>query len=186
MKHLYYARHGESYVNIKDVFATRPGTPNDLGLTELGKKQALKGGESALDQGLMFDKILCSPLTRTRETADVIASTIGYDKSKIDYWDELLELQFGELEGTSWNAFWETGKTYADLPKYAEAETIEMMQERALRAFEKIKELPDETILLVSHSAYGRAMKRAIESRPFTDEFLGKNSLPHGEILKYV
>ncbi len=186
MKHLYFVRHGESYINIEDVFATKPGAPNDKGLTAKGKAQAQVAADKAVSTKFKPDLIVCSPLVRARETAEIIANAIDYPLSRIVTSDLVVELQFGELEQTSWNAFWESGKTYYDLADYEGAETIEQLQLRAKKALEYLHSLPEENILVVSHSAFGRALKRAVNDEPYTKEFENKSPLPHAEILEYI
>jgi len=183
-------RHGESYINIEDVFATKPGAPNDKGLTAKGREQADEAAQKARKSGFKPDVIVSSPLKRARETAEIIADATGYPADKIRTSDLVVEIQFGELEQTSWNAYWESGKSYKDLANYTGAETIEQLQERAELALAYLKSLPQENVLVVSHSAFGRALRRAIAGAPFTDEFVrvkGKSiSLPHAEILEFI
>jgi uncharacterized phosphatase len=157
-----------------------------LGLTELGKRQALTAGKKAAAAGFACDLILSSPLLRARETAEIIAHEIHYPTENIQTSELLIEIQFGELEGTNWNDYWGSGKSYKDLHNYKGAETLEMLQKRAEKALDYVRSLPQDTILLASHSAFGRAFKRAIANLPYTDEFANNSSLPYGEILKLI
>lgn len=186
MKQLFYCRHGESLVNIRDVFATRQGTENDLGLTKAGRAQANTAGKALEQSGQRFDLILASPLKRAQETAEIIARYASYPATDIEIVQDLKETQFGELEGTSWQAYWDSGQTYEDLGKYEGAETIAMLQQRAERLLAYVKSRPEDTILLVGHSCFGRALRRVIEGKPYTDEFVNHDSLPHGEILRLI
>ena len=63
-----------------------------------------------------------------------------------------------------------------------------MLQKRAERALMYVKKRPETTILIVSHSCFGRAFIRVIEGRPYTDEFeSGKNSpLPYATATKLI
>lgn len=186
MKHLYYARHGQSLANVRDTFGSKPGAANDLGLTALGKQQATIAAQSAAAQALKPDLMVCSPLVRAQETARILASALGYPEQNIETSDLFMELQFGILEGTAWDAYWESGKTYADLGQYAGAETIDRLQQRAAHAYAYLQSLPQDTILVVSHSAFGRALRRAIHGQPYTDEFTNGTSLPFGEVIQLV
>lgn len=186
MKHLYFCRHGESFVNINNAVATKLGAKNDLGLTENGIQQATKEGTRAASTGFMPDLIISSPLVRAVQTADIIAEHIGYSKDRIAYNELFIELQFGELEGTSWSEFWEKLGGYKSLNTFKDSETIETMQQRAEKALAYVNTLSEETILIVSHSAFGRALQRVTMGRPWTDEFENGASLPHGEIIKLI
>lgn len=186
MKYLYYTRHGESLINTGDVWADKPGSSVDLGLTVLGREQVKAGAQKAKELGIMPDRIICSPLARTRETAAIMAEVLGYPVEKIEYNDLFVEVQVGELETMSFTKFREK-YTYADLGKFKGAETIEVLQQRAAKALAYAKSQPEETILIVSHSCFGRAFRRVIDGRPFTDEFLPDAlPLPYGEIVRLL
>lgn len=95
-------------------------------------------------------------------------------------------MQVGELEGTSFAEFVKQ-YSYADLDKFKGAESIEALQQRSTRALAYVQSLPDEIILIVSHSCFGRAFYRSVEGRPYTDEFLpGTVPLPFGEISQLL
>jgi probable phosphoglycerate mutase len=185
MKHLYFVRHGQSLVNVGGQFCTQVGTELDQGLTELGREQAVNDGKKAAAAGMQFDLILSSPLARARETARIIAKQVGYLVDSIEVLDLIKELDFGELEGTECELFY-SNNTYADLGKFTGAETIEQLQQRAERALAHVSNLPQDNILLVSHSLFGRAIRRVVAGKPYTDEFTNGTSLPHGEILQLV
>jgi probable phosphoglycerate mutase len=172
-------------VNVGGKFCTQVGTELDQGLTELGREQAVNDGKKAAVAGLRFDLILTSPLSRARETADIIAAQIGYPPPRIETLDLIKELDFGELEGTECEVFY-SNNTYADLGNFKSAETIEQLQQRAEMALEHVRSLPQDNILLVSHSLFGRALRRVVESKPYTDEFTHGTSLPHAEILQLI
>jgi phosphohistidine phosphatase len=51
-----------------------PGTPDELrALTEAGREQARKLGETLRESGFSADAVVTSPLLRARETADALA-----------------------------------------------------------------------------------------------------------------
>ena len=93
-KQLYLVRHGETEWNALGLLQ---GGSNDTELNENGKLQSLKTGNYLKTKTVEdnFDLILCSPLKRAKQTAEIIADCIGYDKSKIIYMDELKEEDAG-------------------------------------------------------------------------------------------
>jgi uncharacterized phosphatase len=186
VKHLYFIRHGESYVNIEDEFASSVGAKEDKGLTDTGKQQALVAAEQAKADGFRCDLLVCSTLLRAKQTAEIMAAHIDYPLDKIRYSDLLIEIQFGELEGRPWNEYWQAGHTYADLDKVKGAESLEMLQQRAEKALEFLHNLPEDDILIASHSAFGRALKRVIAGLPYNDEFIHGDSLPFAQILQLI
>ena len=65
MGRLYFVRHGETYWNVENKICGA----TDIALTERGHNQAVETGRLIIEQGLLFDEILSSPLVRAFETA---------------------------------------------------------------------------------------------------------------------
>ena len=173
-------------VNASNVFSTTVGAKDDKGLTDKGREQTNAGAEAAFHRGIKPDTIIASPLRRAQETAAIIADVFGYPHDKIVTDARFVEYQIGELEGTRWTDFWDNGNTYEDLGKFKGAETVEETQKRAEGALEYLRNRPEDTIVVVSHSGFGRSLKRVIDGRPYTDEFKPVESLPHGEFLEFI
>jgi broad specificity phosphatase PhoE len=76
-------------------------------LTDLGREQA-QAAAALVGKGIT--KIFSSPFARTKETAEIVARELGLDPAAIVYDDRLRELNFGELDGTSYDAFIEVKK----------------------------------------------------------------------------
>jgi len=186
MNQLYYVRHGESIINAKGIWANVIGSPFDLGLSELGTQQAIVAGQACKDQNLAFDLLIVSPMQRTRETAQIIAEAIDFPADKIIYNPLVTERKYAGLEGTSFPDFFEH-HSYKDLDAVPDNETVEELQLRANKALEYLRSLPENIILVVGHAAFGRALQRAIASRPYTDEYDTPTiDIPHGEILRLI
>lgn len=108
MKEIYIIRHGETDWNNKGL---SQGSRNNIKLNKNGKEQAKKTGKylnkfRQIDSN--FDVILSSPMDRAKQTAEIIAKEIGYDKNNILYVDELIENDLGLLS---------IGKTKDELKK---------------------------------------------------------------------
>lgn len=85
---LHIVRHGRTAANAAGVLLGRIDAPLD----ELGREQA-----AALAGALgPVDRIVTSPLTRTRETAAAIAERAGVGVEVDERW---IELDYGELDG---------------------------------------------------------------------------------------
>lgn len=78
------ARHGRTGANAKGELLGR----RDPGLDEVGRAQAAAIGSALAG----VDRVITSPLTRTRETAEAIGLPLEID-------ERLIELDYGELEG---------------------------------------------------------------------------------------
>jgi broad specificity phosphatase PhoE len=106
---LYLVRHGETDVNRilghgvsgpmhNEPVTFVPGGDTNVPLNVYGRTHAWEAGGNLPDH---IDKTYCSPLLRTKETAEIVLSTKGIDSSQIEYRDELLEYNQGAFEGVS-------------------------------------------------------------------------------------
>lgn len=168
-------RHGITNDNIHDIFGG-PDTP----LTDRGREQATVAGQKARAEGLHFDVILCSPYPRTQETARLFAKAAGHSADKIELYDGLVERNFGDLTGASFASFLKDGRTYKDIDTVPHVETVEALQQRAAETLTFLKQRPEHTILVISHAAFGRALRRAAGNIPYSDEYL--EDMPHDHI----
>ncbi|MDO8493353.1 MAG: class I tRNA ligase family protein [bacterium] len=83
-------RHGQTVANIE---GTVTWDLNGHGLTDEGRANVQLSAESL--KGQNFDLIIASDFIRARDTAEIVADTIGYDKDKIVYDERIRELNFG-------------------------------------------------------------------------------------------
>jgi len=94
-KEIYLVRHGETMWNINGL---AQGSRNDVPLNITGKEQSLLTGDYLNNHEQKynnFDLVLCSPMIRARETANIICKKIGYEHNKIIYINELKEIDKG-------------------------------------------------------------------------------------------
>lgn len=87
---LYYVRHGQTDWNVECQLQGK----SDIPLNATGLQQANETKEKL--KGLHIDRIYCSPLTRAKQTADIINEVTQCD---IQIEQRLAERGFGELEG---------------------------------------------------------------------------------------
>ncbi|TFV79260.1 bifunctional RNase H/acid phosphatase [Blastococcus sp. CT_GayMR19] len=83
-------RHGQTEHTPERRFSGR----NDLPLSRTGRAEAEAAAVRVAQLGI--DVIVASPLRRTRETAELVAATLGVP---VEFDDDLIELDFGDLEG---------------------------------------------------------------------------------------
>lgn len=169
VKHLYFVRHGLSEMNVQGVAAGSSDTP----LTPKGETQVEAAGKWARDQGLVFDVILSSPLQRAYHTAQAIATHLDYPHENIIVHPDLRERHFGHLEGRTIHEFDITPKKIVDdvfaFDHIPDIEKITDLQYRANQTFNYLKKLPHESVLVVSHGAFGRALWRTVNNVPIHD-----------------
>lgn len=83
-------RHGQTEHTPERRYSGR----NELPLSRIGRAEAAAAAARAKELGV--DVVVASPLRRTRETAENVASVLGVTP---DFDDDLVELDFGQLEG---------------------------------------------------------------------------------------
>lgn len=98
---LIFLRHGETVWNRQDRYQGRINTH----LTASGIEQA-KGHADTLNNAFQHGwvdrdraRIICSPFNRARETAGIVATTLGAPELSIEQDDRLREITMGRWEG---------------------------------------------------------------------------------------
>jgi broad specificity phosphatase PhoE len=100
---LYFVRHGETDFNIEQ----RLQGQYETSLNARGRVQASEGGRLLKDlfereQRQTFDyAYVSSPLQRARETMQLVRATLGLDPSAYEVDDRLMEISYGEWEGST-------------------------------------------------------------------------------------
>jgi probable phosphoglycerate mutase len=72
----------------------------DPGLSAAGRDQAWRAAGSTLLRSGAFVEVLCSPLARCRETAEITAAELGLD---VQVEPDLREMDFGQWEGMTFD-----------------------------------------------------------------------------------
>lgn len=90
--HLVFLRHGESLGNAQSRWQGQSEYP----LTDKGRAQARALAERWKNENAHFDLIISSPLTRAKETAQIVADTLQADILLDPIW---MERDIGEMEG---------------------------------------------------------------------------------------
>jgi broad specificity phosphatase PhoE len=163
---IFLARHGESDWNVEKRFQGHRDRP----LTERGREQAhaladLVGAEK-------INAVYTSPLSRARETAEIVAARVGL---KVVALPELREVDTGSWSGLSRAdvearfpegfAHWSSGGS-----AWENGESYDEMAERVIGALRKIAEdHPDGRVLVVSHGGPIRAIHAAAEGLAIQD-----------------
>lgn len=93
MTTLYLIRHGQTVANVEHKISGQIETD----LTPFGRDQILQTAQNLKSIGVSLDLILCSPLKRTKDSAQIIAEQIP---APIVYDDGLKEFSNGIYEGT--------------------------------------------------------------------------------------
>lgn len=145
---IYIVRHGQTEWNSQKRIQGRA----DTSLNELGKKQAFETKNLLSD--IDIDLIICSPLTRAKQTAEIINSN---REIEIIYDNRITERNFGKIEGHkindyNFNEFWDYNKNI----KYEDIETMHELFDRVYGFIEDmISKYKNKNILIVSHGGVG-------------------------------
>lgn len=147
---VFFVRHGQSQANVDNVFA---GPVYYAPLTTHGREQAKLAGEDLLQKNIAIDHIVASPIDRAKDTAVIIANTIGYDTDQITYDKRLVEYDMGELSGTTME-----GVTPEQRITAKGAQDPAEFQGKVISCIDELKSLPGNT-LVVSHAGVGRMIE---------------------------
>ena len=90
--HFTFLRHGESVGNAQSRWQGQ----SDYPLTERGRAQARALAERWQSEEIKFDLVIASPLTRAKETAEIVAAALNVQVELDPIW---LERNIGEMEG---------------------------------------------------------------------------------------
>lgn len=163
MKRLYFIRHGLSEFNKSRRWAGTSDTP----LAPEGHEQAKRAGAHAKKQGLSFDIVISSPLSRAHDTAKHVVTALDYPIDAIMIDDRAIERSYGALEGKRSIT---SGAKYlldeSSIDDTENIETLEQLQVRADQFLEYLQSLEHNDVLVVSHGAFGRALYRSVNNLP--------------------
>ena len=163
-----FMRHGESEANIKDVISDDPLEENHL--TEEGKRQVMQTAESLKDKHITH--IIASPFVRTKETAQLVAETIGFDPGSVIIEDRLHELKSGGWNGKSlseYNALFASRLERFTKPLPG-GESIHEISSRMLETlFEINSNHENSTFLIVSHGLPLFVVEQYLQHQTFDD-----------------
>ena len=145
---LILVRHGETVENASGI--TQGQLPGKL--NEKGKEQAFRLGKRLSEENI--DKIYCSDLKRTKETAQEILKSV---EAPIEYVKELRERGKGVFEGSRNKLFDYIKKNNLDFLTFKPegGESISEFRQRIVDFYEKIKKRDKgKNILVITHGGF--------------------------------
>jgi broad specificity phosphatase PhoE len=159
MKEIYFVRHGQSQANARNAYAGW----DDVGLTDMGREQA-KAVASVI-KDLDIDAIICSDLSRSHETANIIADSIDF-KGEVRVDPRLREVGLGQLSGTSPD---KGIKEYLlQATDGVNAMGVEPVNDCMVRARALLKDVlddPSQRVLLVGHGGIKRFLQLVVDGQ---------------------
>ncbi len=147
---IYFVRHGESEANERGVFA---GQKEDSVLTEKGREQARSTAQAIKDKNITVDRIICSPLKRTRETAAIVVEEIAFPADQVVFDERITEYDMGSLTGTPIQSISSQALIAAQ-----GAEDIIQFRDRVYACMKELSN-SSENILIISSAGVGRILE---------------------------
>ncbi|QMU69769.1 histidine phosphatase family protein [Streptacidiphilus sp. P02-A3a] len=148
-------RHGQARANVERIIA---GPRGCTGLTDTGRTEAGLLGRRLAASGPRPDALICSPLPRARETAQIVGEHLGTTPDRVD--GDLVELDPGQADGLSDDAY---AKRYGhfdmllepDRPFAPGGESWSAFRTRAETTMEQLsREFQGRTVLCVCHAGF--------------------------------
>jgi broad specificity phosphatase PhoE len=174
MSEFLFVRHGQSQANEDNTIA---GPPSPL--TQEGMEQAKEAGQNLIRESITA--IVCSPLLRAMQTAEIIAHEIGIDPETIRVIDTLRERDYGafidqpKVHHTQWY-------TTKDLPS---VESVADLFKRMSLCLDTIKqEAQSERLLVVGHFISGFYLVQIAHHKSSPDLFDTIPEIHNAEVVR--
>jgi isoleucyl-tRNA synthetase len=182
-------RHGQAKSNATNTVSSKIETSVNFGLTDLGRASAEKGAESL--KGESIDMIVASPFLRTKETAEIVAKTIGFDVEKIIFDERIKEIDTGVFDGKPIsdyrNHFVSQAEKFTKRPEGGE--NLLDVKRRVMTLLEELeREHAGKTILIVTHEypiwmlmtgVEGAGIARGVELKDGKEDFVKTGEVAH-------
>lgn len=145
------ARHGATGANLEDRFAGRSAEP----LHQKGREQ-MKLVAEKLRQTSLTGTIVCGPLPRTWESAEIVGGELAvpvrsderFNEIHIPHWDTLTKTEIRQRFGPEYPTWLDTPDCFA-LP---DCETLAQVEARAVAGLEELfAQEQGRTTLVISH-----------------------------------
>ena len=147
---LYGVRHGTTSANVKDEFRGW----GEFELEDEGINEAHEVAEWFLEHGIKPKRIVCSPLSRAKRTAEIIGMALGVE---VEVEERFKPLNVGEFTGEDKEAVWDDFVYYLDHPKEVipGGESVRRCAERVCAALDELLDeaVMDGPIILVAHTS---------------------------------
>lgn len=173
---IYLARHGQTQWNIEKRICGRA----DIPLTEEGYNQAVLLAEQAKMLTDPITQVICSPLIRAKETAQIVANQLGLPVI-VD--ERLIEMDFGIYDSLPIQTKeFQNRRIEFSLP-FEQGESILDVAGRIYPLLAELTNQEKDIPLLVSHNAVSRVVDNYFNGKTMS-EFLSFN-IENTELVAY-
>lgn len=180
-------RHGEAESNVLHVASSSPENPHHL--TEKGREQAR--ATAALLKGRKIDAMYVSPLMRTKQTADILATELQIEPSLVRIDKRVQEYQFGAYDNkplAEYDAVTKPGVYTREgyTTSVGGSETMQELRKRVgdfLRAVDAEHER--ETIMVVTHGDPAWLMRSILDGHSLEETVVALEQYPrNAEVIE--
>ncbi len=184
----YFAmRHGDSEHNKKNIISSKVDNPHHL--TEKGRVEVKEVAQQIKNKNI--DIIFSSDFVRTRETAEIVANEIGYDKEKIIFDKRIRELNTGTFDGKKPSDYHEFFSSMEEkfIKAPPEGENLIELKNRMSEFLYDIEEkYQGKNILIISHEyplwlLFAGALGSDVEKSVKMKEEKGDDYIETGEVI---
>jgi broad specificity phosphatase PhoE len=163
------ARHGATAANLEDRFAGRSQEP----LHQKGREQLRLVAEK-LRQTPLTGGIVCGPLPRTRESAEIVGRELAvavrpdecFNEIDLPHWDGLTKTEIRQRFGPEYPTWLDSPDCFT-LPG---CETLAQVQSRAVAGLEELfRQAQGRTTLVISHLIVVRCLVLHYRGLPLAD-----------------
>jgi len=180
---LYFIRHGQTDWNA----AGRIQGQIDIPINDTGRGQARRNGETLaqlLDTPGAFN-FIASPLSRPRETMEIIRDALGLEAKDFPTDKRLMEISFGRFEGLTFDEISEKmpeAQAHREKDKWLNGPPQgESYAELTARIEEWYREL-DRNTICVAHGGVSRALRGIVLKLPPAE--IAELEVPQDKVLK--
>ncbi|WP_030906006.1 histidine phosphatase family protein [Streptomyces sp. NRRL F-5126] len=148
-KHIYLIKHGETEENLRGIHQGRAVGGR---LSERGRTDIRGVGKRLVSAGVTVDRMLVSPMSRCRESADLLTATLRPTEIRVD--ERLAAKDSGYLGGRPRElAAAEAARHGVPIQRFRTpgGESSEDVQARYVDLWEEISTGPEQTTVLVGH-----------------------------------
>ena len=161
---LYIIRHGETDLNAKGILQGWIDPP----INRSGRELAALTGQAMRD--IRFDRCISSPLSRARETAEIVLRESG-NEIPITTDDRIREMSCGDIEEKSITEMGDAARLFFvdpfRFPGFPNGETIQDLCSRTQEFFRELTAADDgKTYLISTHGCAMRAMLNYLFDNP--------------------
>lgn len=148
-------RHGESEDDLSNSY----GGWADFPLTATGQQQLSETAQKIEDLGVTFDIILASPLLRAQGSAEIISDKLNVPVETFEYIKErnTYGIMCGMVKEEAKEKYPWLVEAYKNDEYVDGSERIEDIKSRAQKAYELVRDRPEESLILVTHGNFLKA-----------------------------